>query len=288
MAHDPGDFLGAVLADEGADEVQSAVDAGQHAGRGQDAQPAEAEVGALEDALAAGVADLEADGALASSARAAPAVGTLLDRAGGRGAAALRHAALLAVLLLGQQVGVFVLVLAEVEAQVVDDVAGVHDVGAVGHVALGSVAADDLELGHEVRVGGGGEAGQDARLAEEERAGADAHEGALAGRVLFLLLGEGFDEGERLGLGLDDLLRLAADDNEDVYLAQAGHGVGVAEVGFDGSALGAGDILVVAGEEGAEGFGLWTGEGVVRWKCWGCIGCEALPYPHLSCRAGPS
>ena len=134
VAHDPGDFFGAVLADESADEVQSAVNTGQHAGGGQDAQAAEAEVGALNDALAAGVADLEADGALASSARAAPAVGTLFDGAGGRGPA-LRHAALLAVLLLGQQVRVLVLVLAEVEAQVVDDVAGVHDVGAVGHVA---------------------------------------------------------------------------------------------------------------------------------------------------------
>jgi hypothetical protein len=261
VAHDPGHFFGGVLADQGADEVQGAVDTGQHARGSQHAQAAEAEVGALDYALAAGVADLQADGALASGAHAATAVGTLLDRAGRCGATALRHAALLAVLLLGQQVRVLVLVLAEVEAQVVDDVAGVHDIRTIGHVALRSVAADDFELGHEVRVGGGGEAGQDAGLAEEERAGADAHEGALAGGVLLLLLGEGFDEGERLGLGLEDFLRLAADDDEDVDFVQARHGVGVAEVGFDGGALGAGHVLVVAGEDGAEGFGLWVGEG---------------------------
>jgi hypothetical protein len=287
VAHDPGDFLGAVLADESADEVQSAVDTRQHARRGQHAQASEAEVGALDDAFAAGVADLEANGALASSARAAPAVGTLFDGAG-RCRPALGHAALLTVLLLGQQVRVFVLVLAEVEAQVIDDVAGVHDVRAVGHVALGGVAADDFELGHIVRVRSGGEAGQDARLAQEERAGADAHEGALAGWVLLLLLGEGFDEGKWLGLGLDDFLRLAADDDEDIDLVQARHGVFVAEVGFDGGALGAGDVLVVAGEDGAEGFGLWVGKRVVRWVCLGCDGSQVPPYLDPSCRAGPS
>jgi hypothetical protein len=30
------------------------------------------------------------------------------------------------------------------------------------------------------------------------------------------------------------------------------------------------------------------GEGVVRWRCWGCSGFNALPYPDHVCRAGPS
>jgi hypothetical protein len=256
VAHDPGHLFGGVLADQSADEVQSAIDTGQHAGGSQHAQPAETQVGALDDALAAGIADLQTDGALASGARATATVGTLFNRTGRCGAAALRHAALLAVLLLGQQVGVLVLILAEVEAQVVDDVAGVHDVRAIGHVALRGVAADDFELGHVVRVGGGGQAGEDACFAEEEGTGADAHESALAGGVLLLLLGEGFDEGEGLGLGFEDFLGLAADDDQDVDFVQAFHGVGVAHVGFDGGALGAGHVLVAAGEDGAEGFGL--------------------------------
>lgn len=255
MAHDARDLLGAVLADQSADEVQSTVDAGQDAGGGQHAQAAEAEVGALEHALAAGVADLQADGALASRGRAAPAVRALLDRAARRGAA-LGHAALLAVLLLGEQVRVLVFVLAELEAQVVDDVAGVDDVGVVGHVALGGLAADVLELGHEVRVGGGGQAGEDARLSEEERAGANAKEGALAGWVLLLQLAEGLDEGERLGFALEDFISAAADDDEDVNLGEAGVGVSIAEVGLDGGALGAGDETFLAGEDSAECLGL--------------------------------
>lgn len=257
MAHDPGDFLGAVLADKRADEVQSTVDAGEHARSGQDAQAAEAEIGALEDALAASVAHLETDRTLASSRRAASSIRAFFDWAGGsRAAASLRHAALLAVLLFGEQVRVLVFILAQLEAEVVDDVAGVNNVGVIRHVTLRSLADDVLEFRHEVRVGGGGQAGQDARFAEEQRAGADAHQGALAGRVLLLQLGKAFDEVERLALALEDLVRATADDDQDVDLVQAVEGVGVAEVGLDGGALRASDELLLAGQDGTEGLGL--------------------------------
>jgi hypothetical protein len=157
VAHNPRHLFGTVLADQRADEVQGAVDTGQHTRRSEHAQAAETQVCALEHALAASVADLQADGALAGCTSTAASIGTLFNRASrGRPAAALRHAALLAVLLLGQQVRVLVLVLAKIETQVVDNVASVHNVRTIRHVALRSIAADDLELGHEIRVGGGG------------------------------------------------------------------------------------------------------------------------------------
>jgi len=254
VAHDASDLFGALLTDEGSDHVQGTVDAGQHARRGQDAKSTEAQLGALEHALATGVAHLQADGTLASGTRAAPTVGTLLDRAR-RGT--LRHAALLAVLLLGQQVRVFILILAKIEAQVIDDVTGVDDIGAVGQVTLRSVAADDLELGHVVRVRGGRKAGEHACITQDQRAGAHAEQGALAGRVFLLLLGKGFDEAHRLRLGLEHLLGAAADNDQNVDLVQAAHGVCVAEMGLDGGALGAGDVLIAASEDGAESFGFW-------------------------------
>lgn len=106
------DLVGRLVADQGADEVQSGVEAGGDATAGDDAQAAELQVGSSGVAFSAGVAFLEGEAALSGIAGAATSVGAATD------------------------VRVVVL-LAQIEAEVVDDVALLHDVGAFAHVALG-------------------------------------------------------------------------------------------------------------------------------------------------------
>jgi hypothetical protein len=134
-------------------------------------------------------------------------------------------------------VRVLVLV-AEVEAEVVHDVASVvDDVGALAEGVACNLAAHDLEGGDEIGVGGGREAGEDALLGKEKRAGADGEEGPLAGRVILLELREGIDQGEGFGAGLDDGGGAAADHDEDVKLLEAFIGLLEGDLRADDNAL---------------------------------------------------
>lgn len=119
---------------------------------------------------------------------------------------------------------------------------------------------------------GGGEAGENALLGKEKRAGADGQEGTLVGGVLLLQLDEGGNEGERFGISLDDLVAVAADDDEDVKLAEALVGLLEGDLGANGDAR-VGNNLGLSGRDGTlEGLGVC---GVRGWSAKLChaFGC---------------
>lgn len=118
VAHLAGGFVSSVVRDQSADHVQRSIDTGRNTTSGQHTEASQAQVGALQDALATVVAQLEAHASLASG-RHATAVG-LLD---GRWQTASRALAAFVFLelLAAQDIRVVVFVLAEIEAQVVDD-----------------------------------------------------------------------------------------------------------------------------------------------------------------------
>lgn len=148
VLHDASDLIGRLVADQSTDKVQGGVKAGSDATTSNDTQAAELESGSSAYALATGIALLEGEAALSGIAVTTARVGTTLD------------------------VGVVVL-LAQVEAEIVDDVTLLHDVGAFGQVVLGRRLAHALQSGDVVGMGGGAKAGEDAGFGEEERAGAD-------------------------------------------------------------------------------------------------------------------
>jgi len=196
VLHEASDLVGRLVADEGADKVEGGVEARGDSTTGDDAQTAQLERGSSGVALSARVALLERETALSGVARAAAVFVTAAD------------------------IWVVVL-LAQVEAEVVDDVALLHDVGALRHVALGRRLAQVLQSDDEVGVGGGAEAGEDTGLGQEEGARADGHEGTLAAGVLDLHVGVGLDEAQWLHLVLQDLIGAASGDDEDVELGKA-------------------------------------------------------------------
>ena len=106
-----------------------------------------------------------------------------------------------------------------------------------------------------VGVRGGAEPLQDPRVPEEEGAGADAHERALFGGVLLLHGREGFDEGDGLAAGFEDLGAVAAGDDEHVVVFDVLVGVVVVHVGFDDDALGGGGAGLGRDDGDFEGFG---------------------------------
>lgn len=159
---------------------------------------------------------------------------------------------------LAADVRVLVLV-PEVESEVVDHVADVLDnIGPLVQVALGSAAAEVLKGGHVVLVGRGGEAGEDALVGEEVRAGADGEEGALADWVALLQLDKGRDEAQGLGVLLDDLVGVAAEDDEDVVVLQLLVGLLVGDLAGEGDVLAGEDGLLGAGDGAVEGLGLYS------------------------------
>nr|POE87472.1 hypothetical protein CFP56_30061 [Quercus suber] len=259
MAHLPRHFVGGIVRHQSSDHVQSSINAARDAARRQDPQPAQAEVGALEDALTAGVAHLQAHRALARRAATTAvggAVGVLLNRRGRAPGGGL-PTSLFLQLFAGQDIWVVLaFVLAQVEAQVVDHVPRLHDVGAIGQVALGDAGAEDLQFGDVVGVGGCGETREDAGFREKEGAGADAHEGTFADRVLLLQLGEGLDEGDGLSLGLQDAGHVAARNDEHVDLGEVVQSVGEAHVGRQHGALVRGYLGLRTGQQDAEGPGV--------------------------------
>lgn len=124
---------------------------------------------------------------------------------------------------IGLATNVWVLILiADVEAKVVDDVAGVlKHIGALLEVASSSIAALVLELGHVVGVAGGRKARENAFAGKEEGAPGDGQDSSLSAGITLLELGKVVDETERLGIGLEDRLRVAAEDDENVKVLEA-------------------------------------------------------------------
>lgn len=118
--------------------------------------------------------------------------------------------------LLASNVWVLVLI-TEVKAEVVDDVALVFDnVGALLKVEGSSFTAEVLKCSKVVGVGGGRQAGEDTLLGKEEGTGADGEESALTSGVLLLEFCVCADEGEGLIAILDDFCGVATKDDNNV------------------------------------------------------------------------
>ena len=160
--------------------------------------------------------------------------------------------------MLGVNVRVLIRVLAQIKSRVVDDVAlaGVHDVGAGSQGQAGGVLARVFELEDVLWGGGGGEAAEEAGLREEEGRGGDGEEGAFAGGVGGLELGEFLHQrvgpgGGGVGGGEEGQGAGAAGDDEDVVVFQGGEGFFVVNVGAEGGAGGCGEGVLAVGGEGA-------------------------------------
>jgi hypothetical protein len=104
-------------------------------------------------------------------------------------------------------------------------------------------------------VSGGRQTRENALVSEEQRAGADRHEGPLVGRVALLQLRVGRDEVEGLGLILNDRLDIAADHHHDVEVREALVGLFERDLGADDDALVADDLGFAGGDGHLEGFG---------------------------------
>ena len=159
------------------------------------------------------------------------------------------------VLGLAADVRVLVLV-SELEAQVVHHVADVfHDVSVFTPIPDDRVATEDLEGGDKVGVGGGSEATEDAQLGQEVGPGADRQQRALAAGVVLLQLRIGCDEVERLGLRVQDILGVAAEDDEDIEVVEALVGLLPRALGANEDALLGEDLRLAARKGDLEGLG---------------------------------
>ena len=117
------------------------------------------------------------------------------------------------------------------------------------------MTAEVLEGGHVVWVGGGGQAGEDSELGQEEGSGADGQEGALPSRVVLLEFGKGRDDGQGLGLGLQDGAAVTADDDEDIELVEALVRLLEGDLGVDHDTLVGDNLGLGSGNSAVEGSG---------------------------------
>lgn len=241
VLHDSSDLVGRLVADEGTDEVQSGVETGGDAATGDDTEATKLKLSSTSVALAAGVALLEGEASLACIAWATTSIWATTD--------------------------VWVVVfLAQVEAEVVDDVTLLHDVGAFGHVALSGRLAKVLQLDDVVGMGSGAEAGQDTGLSQEEGAGANGQQSAFAGWVLHLDVGVCLDEAEWLKFVLEDDINIASRDDKYVKLAQALVGFFEGDVGAEVDTLSGGDGLFIRGKGALECSALCGVDVSVKWS----------------------
>ncbi len=156
---------------------------------------------------------------------------------------------------LAPDIGVLILV-PELEAQVIHHIPGVlDDVGVFAHEPDHGVAAQVLELGNVIGVGGGSEAAQNALLRQEEGAGADGEQCALAGGVVLLELRIGRDEAKRLCLVLEDLVDIAAEDDEDIKVVEALVGLLPGALGSNDDALLGQDLGLASRDGNLESLG---------------------------------
>lgn len=127
---------------------------------------------------------------------------------------------------IGLLANVWVLIwVTKVEAEVVDDESGLHDIWSLGEVSLGGLRTESLESAQVVWVGGGTEAGEHTKLTKVHGGDTDGEDGTLALWVLLLNVGKGADDLEWLwrwlGLGLDDGLKVTTWDHKDIELGEA-------------------------------------------------------------------
>ena len=235
ILHDASDLMRSLLADHNAHQVQAGVNTRRDAARRDDSQSTESQQGSASVALPSHVALLPRITALATHGR----------------PSGIRLATHVWILLW----------VAQIEAQVIDDVSLLDEIASLGQIALGDLAVELLEFGAPVGMCCGGEARQDALLSEEHAAGADAHECALLLGVLLLEVGEGLDEAEGLGFGFDDGFDTAARDDEDVEFGEALESTLEVEVGAEGGSLGADGVFFLGGENSFEGLGGWWRRG---------------------------
>lgn len=222
----PGHLQRSKVINHGADKIQGCINARADTSGCDHPQPTKSHSCAAYNGFTAGVGILERHASLSGCRRA-----TSLT--------SIRLAA-----------DVWALVFAEIESKVVDDVASVlNHIGAFLKVHSRSIAADVLKGGEKVGVGSGRQAREDTLLAKEEGTCADRENGTLAGRVTLLKLREVGDEREGLELFSNDLLGVAADDDEDVKVLKALVSLLVGNLGANDNAL-VGDDLGLRTDDG--------------------------------------
>ena len=130
---------------------------------------------------------------------------------------------------------VFLEFLAKVEACIVDNVIFFHDVRLFKVPTSGGFFADVLHLGVVVRVSGGGKSLQQASVGEDERTGADGHEGPLFAGIRLLELGKILNQLDWLGpFGENVIYGDAAWNDQDIVFLQIFVSIFKVDVGLDG------------------------------------------------------
>jgi hypothetical protein len=223
---------GRLVANQSTDKIESSIETSRNATAGDDTESTKLELSTSGIALTTSVALLERKAALASVAGTTTCVrvGTSAD------------------------VGA-VFFFVDVEAKIVHDVALLHDVEALGHVAMGYTLVHVLHLDHVVGVGSDVQSRKDACLGHEKRSGADRHESSLSHGVLGLDIGIRLDQSHGLGSRVlakvgnaEDVVSAATGDDDNVEIGELLVSLLEGDVGLERDALRRGDEVGVADE----------------------------------------
>lgn len=215
ILQNPRHLLGRLVAHHRSHKIQAGIQATRNASTGNDPQPAKSQTCSPSIALSP--------------------LHTLLPRI----ASLASNAFPSTIRPFGKDERIFVFILPKIKARVVHHIILLHHVSLFQIAFPRRILADDLQLGVVVWVCGRSHTLQHPSGAQDQRASADGHEGALFAWVGGLQLGEGFEEGHWFGVFLDDFLSAAAArDDEDIVFFEVVMGVSVIDICFDGKARG--------------------------------------------------
>jgi hypothetical protein len=220
------------VANQSTDKIEGSIETSRNATAGDDAESTKLELSTSGVALTTSVALLERKAALTGIASATTRVGVGTSANVG---------------------AVFFFV--DVEAKIVHDVTLLHDVEALGHVAMGYTLVHVLHLNHVVGVGSDVQSRKDASLGHEKRSGTDRHEGSLSHGVLGLDIGIRLDQSHGLGSRIlakvgnaEDVVSAATRDDDNVVVGEFLVGLLEGHVGLERDALRRGDEVRVTDE----------------------------------------
>lgn len=211
VLHSLTDLLSTLVTDQRADQVHGSVNATGAARSGNDTHATKSHGRSAHDTLTSRIAHLARLTALPH-----------------------RRVAALSPRVLLEHVRVVLQVLTEIEAALVDDVPfALEHLGAGLELFLRRFLRQDLQLDVLLWPCGSTQALQYALAGQEQRAGVHTEDGTFLAGIVFLEIGERADQAQRLGLVLQDLLEVAAGDDEDVVVFERLVGVFVGGVGAE-------------------------------------------------------
>lgn len=129
---------------------------------------------------------------------------------------------------------ILIRVLAQIESQIIHDVAFLNNIWSLRQIPLSGLATNVFEFREIVWMRGSREAGEHTELPKEEGGGADREDCAFAGGVFLLDFGEVLQNIQRLGLLFDNRLEIASWDNQNIKLRKLWLDLNVSCVSLEG------------------------------------------------------